>query len=113
MNYIRLYFITHLKYWWVYLISIGTLIFGYVFSMFSALFLANWGIDEVIAWVTGLIIASVIISMPMVYVNYKVAYNYISKSNKKINLFVLAACNHLVTYLVYLAVLLIILYGGK
>lgn len=113
MNYIKLYFITHLKYWWMYLISIGTLIFGYVFLMFGVLFLSNWGIDEVVAWIIGLIISSVFISIPMVYVNYKVASNYISKNNKRINIFVLTACNHMVSYLVYLTVLLIILYGGK
>ena len=61
--------------------------FGIAFSLGIALYLANWGIHDSVAWIIGLIIAaSVIISMPMLYVNYKVASNYISKSNKKISI---------------------------
>ena len=57
--------------------------FGIAFSLGIALYLANWGIHDSVAWIIGLIIASVIISMPMLYVNYKVASNYISKAIRK------------------------------
>jgi hypothetical protein len=76
-------------------------------------FLANWGVPELIAWLVGLIIGSFIMSAPLVSVNYKIASTYILKNNKKTSIRLLTACNHLVTYIVYLIIFLMILYWGN
>ena len=104
MNYIKLYLSTHLKYWWLYIILLVTLFYGSIFGMISVYLLAGIGIPENTAWIIGTSIGGLIFSSPLVYVNYKVAANYISSNNSRINIFLLTIFNHLVTYIISLAI---------
>lgn len=74
--------------------------------------LIELGVPENISMVMGIVMATIIISAPLLYVNYKVAIKYIPENGKKSNVFLLTACNHLVTYFVYVGILYITFFSG-
>lgn len=112
MRYLKKYISIHLKYWWLYLISIGTLFYGTIFLLLSVSFLAMYGMNEVMAWIISILIGNVVCSFPLIYVNRKIALEHISQHNKNTNVALLTIYNHMITYIVYLAILMGILYLG-
>jgi|GEM_PF-3677604 len=112
VGYIKLYLTVHLKHWWVYLLSIGTLFIGYVFSMFGVFFGVSLGFNGYLVWIIQMIIGTLIFSAPLVYVNYKVALEYCLRSDKKCSVASLTFCNHILTYLLYLGIFLLVSYSG-
>lgn len=111
MNYIKLYFGTHLKYWWAYLISICILIFAYTIGMFCFAILSSMGMLDITAWVIGIIIGGLIFSSPLIFVNHKIALIYAASNDIKINIYILTIFNQFISFIISTTIYIMILYS--
>lgn len=108
LDYIKLYFITHIRFWRLYLLSVVTLFVGIVVSLMFAWFLAAWGVSDIIAWITAFILGRAIGSSPLIYPNDIVVTEYLGTNKKDFKGYLLFIINHFVSYCLYLILYYII-----
>ncbi|MGF7047666.1 putative membrane protein YqjE [Paenibacillus sp. DS2015] len=100
MNYIKLFLLTHLKYWWIYFAVIFTSLFGLLVALlFVGRVLYAWSIYPEVNLVASSLTTSMIGAAPLLMVNYKVA-----QSSKKENIVALTMLNHFITMVAFYAI---------
>lgn len=106
MAYLKNYVLTHLKHWWMYIVSFFTSLFGlFVALLFVMRYLGAMDVPASINLVATSLTGSLIGALPILTVNYKVALN-----SKKQNLIPLTIINHCITIIVFYALMHFSLY---
>lgn len=106
MNYIRKYALTHLKFWWLYIISIFSSLFGMFFSVvFVVRLLDSMNVGSRINLIVCSFIAAFIGGLPVLYANFIVA-----KNNKNKGVIIITILNHLITFIVFYIIMHFSLY---
>lgn len=112
MSSISILFRIHLKYWYVYLGIFVMLIPAYVIALMLGWFITNLGLNEIIAWVISIILGAEIISLPLLFCNYKAAFELKTKKKLKLNLVLLTLLCHIPSLILSFTIFLSILYVG-
>lgn len=100
MEYTKIYIKTHIKFFGVYLLSIPMLLPAMISILFG-FFLMSIGVSEDNSMIIILLIAGLILSSPVITINYFIARDYKKEHNLDNNVYVMTVLNHLVTYIVY------------
>ncbi|WP_291652065.1 hypothetical protein [Clostridium sp.] len=100
MDYLKLYYKGHLKYWYMYFAIIVAVIPGYTISLIFSWLLANLGLNEFIAFLIAILIGGAIFSLPLLFSNYKISKDILIKGKSEINIYFLTLLNHIPSYLI-------------
>lgn len=106
MNYFKNYILTHLKYWWLYIVAIFSSLFGMFFAViFVGRLLDSMSIKSSVNLVLSSLIAAFIGALPIVYANFSAA-----KNNENRGIVIKTIINHLITIMVFYAMMHFCLY---
>lgn len=106
MNYLKNYIITHLKFWWLYIVAIFSSLFGMFFVViFVGRLLDSMSIKSSVNLVLSSLIAAFIGGLPIVYTNFCAA-----KNNENRGIVIKTIINHFITIIVFYAIIHFCLY---
>ena len=104
MTYLKNYIVTHLKFWWLYMVAILSSSFGLLFAVLVIGRQADaWGVAPGINLLASSLVAAAIGSLPIIYAN-----NMAAKRSGG-NMILKTIINHLLTVVVFYAIMYYIL----